>query len=198
MGSSRSFASTPSDIGRPIQTWFPYGSGLEDLNQAAEGNSPDHYAKGTPSHIAASCYSAPTACKRMVSGSHSSPNRGSSHLSVALLGSLSVIREYLALRDGPRRFSRDFTWLDLLRYPSRDQLNAVYGTVTLCGPAFLHGSTIDWLCNSHVRGPTTPQRKPSRFGLFRFRSPLLTESIFLSLPPGTEMFQFSGLAAEHL
>jgi hypothetical protein len=134
----------------------------------------------------------------MVSGSLSSPNRGSSHLSVALLGSLSVIREYLALRDGPRRFSRDFTWLDLLRYLSRDQLGYVYGTVTLCGPAFLRGSTTDWFCNSHVRGPTTPQRKPSRFGLFRFRSPLLTESIFLSFPPGTEMFQFSGLAARRL
>ena len=34
-----------------------------------------------------------------------------------------------------------------------------------------------------------------RFGLFRFRSPLLTESRFLSLPPGTEMFQFPGFAA---
>ena len=32
-----------------------------------------------------------------------------------------------------------------------------------------------------------------RFGLVRFRSPLLTESRFLSFPPGTEMFQFSGL-----
>lgn len=43
--------------------------------------------------------------------------------------------------------------------------------------------------------PTTPVGKSVRFGLFRFRSPLLTESIFLSVPPGTEMFQFSGLAA---
>src|SRR5215467_5408300 len=32
------------------------------------------------------------------------------------------------------------------------------------------------------------------FGLVRVRSPLLTESISLSLPPGTEMFQFPGLA----
>ena len=32
------------------------------------------------------------------------------------------------------------------------------------------------------------------FGLFRFRSPLLTESKFLSLPVGTEMFQFPTLA----
>ena len=40
-----------------------------------------------------------------------------------------------------------------------------------------------------------PLRDESRrFGLIRFRSPLLTESRFLSLPPGTEMFQFPGLA----
>jgi hypothetical protein len=45
-------------------------------------------------------------------------------------------------------------------------------------------------------GPTTPttQRLPAvprdRFSLFRFRSPLLTESHLLSLPEGTEMFHF--------
>ena len=39
-----------------------------------------------------------------------------------------------------------------------------------------------------------PRELPPWFGLFRVRSPLLTESIFLSLPPGTEMFQFPGLA----
>lgn len=39
-----------------------------------------------------------------------------------------------------------------------------------------------------------PRELPPGFGLFRVRSPLLTESIFLSLPPGTEMFQFPGLA----
>ena len=33
-----------------------------------------------------------------------------------------------------------------------------------------------------------------RFGLIRVRSPLLTESLLLSFPPGTEMFQFPGLA----
>ena len=44
--------------------------------------------------------------------------------------------------------------------------------------------------------PTTPttQRLPAitcnRFSLFRFRSPLLTESLLFSLPVGTEMFHF--------
>ena len=44
--------------------------------------------------------------------------------------------------------------------------------------------------------PTTPPAQPlpgitrRRFGLFRFRSPLLTESRLLSLPAGNEMFHF--------
>ena len=47
-----------------------------------------------------------------------------------------------------------------------------------------------------LSGPTTPnwQRHqaiaPVRFRLFPFRSPLLRESLFLSFPAGTEMFQF--------
>ena len=44
----------------------------------------------------------------------------------------------------------------------------------------------------YLLGPTTPTSK-SWFGLFPFRSPLLRESIFLSLPPVTKMFQFTGL-----
>jgi hypothetical protein len=45
-------------------------------------------------------------------------------------------------------------------------------------------------------GPTTPQWQrhqaipPLRFGLIPFRSPLLRESLLLSSPRGTEMFQF--------
>ena len=35
----------------------------------------------------------------------------------------------------------------------------------------------------------------TRFGLFPFRSPLLWESRLISLPPGTEMFHFPGLAS---
>src|SRR5829696_6374939 len=49
--------------------------------------------------------------------------------------------------------------------------------------------------HSHVRGPTTPQRKSPRFGLLPVRSPLLRKSIFLSFPAVTEMFQFTALAA---
>ena len=37
-----------------------------------------------------------------------------------------------------------------------------------------------------------PAGHARRFGLFRFRSPLLTESRLISSPPGTEMFHFPG------
>jgi hypothetical protein len=44
-------------------------------------------------------------------------------------------------------------------------------------------------------GPTTPTPQGGRFGLLPFRSPLLRESRLISSPPGTEMFQFPGLAS---
>ena len=54
-------------------------------------------------------------------------------------------------------------------------------------------------CGTIMQSPTTPKWKrpqaiaPFRFRLIPFRSPLLRESRFLSLPPATKMFQFAGL-----
>ena len=62
---------------------------------------------------------------------------------------------------------------------------------------FQDRSAIAKLSNS-LRGPTTPVCTANRFRLFPMRSPLLTESIFLSVPLGTEMFQFSRLATVNL
>ena len=66
---------------RPIQTWFPSGSGLPVLNLASKRNSPDRSTKSTRSHI----YSASTACRHRVSGSLSLPSRGPFHLSFTVL-----------------------------------------------------------------------------------------------------------------
>ena len=77
-----------------------------------------------------------------------------------------------------------------------------YGALTVCGVVFQTTSARHQLCNSVESlaplpsGPTTPNRQrhqalaPARFRLFPFRSPLLSESLLLSLPRGTEMFQF--------
>jgi hypothetical protein len=51
-------------------------------------------------------------------------------------------------------------------------------------------------CQIRLNRPTTPNTQRltaitrTRFGLFRVRSPLLTESLLFSLPVGTEMFHF--------
>ena len=78
----------------------------------------------------------------------------------------------------------------------------VYGAVTRCGDPFAWSSTSATLSYSlparqnGLNDPTTPitQRLPAitrnGFSLFRFRSPLLTESRLLSLPVGNEMFHF--------
>jgi hypothetical protein len=138
---------------------------------------------------------APTACRHVVSGSLSSPGRGSSHLSLALLGSLSVAREYLALRDGPRRFKPAFTCPVLLRYRTGGPRLPRTGL----SPAVAERSRTLPL-NEDLVTPMCPALQPHRdesrwFGLVRVRSPLLTESLLLSSPGGTEMFQFPPFAA---
>ena len=94
-------------------------------------------------------------------------------------GSLSVDHEYLALEDGPPIFRQDFT----------------------C-PALLVSSLVPHQ-RFRVRGyhPLRPHF-PERFAnagaksrrLVPFRSPLLWESRLISVPPATEMFQFTGFA----
>jgi hypothetical protein len=78
----------------------------------------------------------------------------------------------------------------------------VYGGITLYARTFQSASTSTMVSYSapvrqnQLDDPTTPtpQRLPaitrSRFGLIRFRSPLLSESLLFSLPVGTEMFHF--------
>ena len=73
----------------------------------------------------------------------------------------------------------------------------VYRTITVYGWPFQAPSTDRRLMTPRVAPETAPQPQTYRydwFGLFRVRSPLLAESRLISLPPGTEMFQFPGLA----
>jgi hypothetical protein len=46
--------------------------------------------------------------------------------------------------------------------------------------------------------PNLRSQRKTGFGLFRVRSPLLAESLLFSLPPGTEMVHFPGLARTRL
>ena len=64
---------------------------------------------------------------------------------------------------------------------------------------FPEDSTNHQIGNSTVADPTTPVTpKCNGFGLFRFRSPLLSESRFLSFPSGTEMVHFPEFAHSRL
>src|SRR5207302_5010102 len=100
----------------------------------------------------------PTAGRHGVSGPVPAPGRGSSHRSVALLGSLSVVIECLALRDGPRRFGPGFTCPTLLGYRRGERTGVAYGTLTRSGALF-QGASADSR-SSHGSGPTTPDGVP--------------------------------------
>jgi hypothetical protein len=90
------------------------------------------------------------------------------------------------------------------------QVVFAYRAITFCGASFHPLRLTPDFVTSRPAGrriqtsPTTPtrQRLPPitsyRFGLFPFRSPLLRESRFLSFPPVTKMFQFTGLPSRAL
>ena len=81
--------------------------------------------------------------------------------------------------------------------PGRRVRRFVYRAFTFYGAAFQLTSTTSNFGNSNVQS-YNPEKQASRFGLFPLRSPLLWESSFLSLPAGTEMFQFPASAANKL
>ena len=85
---------------------------------------------------------------------------------------LSVTEEYLALRGGPRSFHQGSTCLDVLWIPLLSfQISLTGLSPSLAG----FPKTILLNLSDQFRGPN-PGMHASRFGLFRFRSPLLTES----------------------
>ena len=94
--------------------------------------------------------------------------------------SLSVDYEYLALEDGPPMFRQGFTCPALLV------------------PHLVPPSAFS-IRDYHPLWSTFPGRSDELSAilrrLFRFRSPLLSESRLMSVPRGTEMFQFPRFAS---
>ena len=94
--------------------------------------------------------------------------------------------KYLVLELGRPRFPRHFTWIEVLRYSAYFYLKFRYRTFTLFGVPF---QKLFLFVQNIMQNPATPTLA-CRFRLFRFRSPLLTESHTISFLPGTEMFHF--------
>jgi hypothetical protein len=142
----------PPSTSRPFKTRFPFDSVAKPLNLADDDKSPDHYAKGTPSGILLAEHSPPTACRHVVSGSVSSPYRGSSHLSLALLCAIGHQR-VLSLGRWSSPLRTHFHVLSPTQEIQLASAVAVYGTFTLYGATFL---TLP--LTARVRhGPTTPE-----------------------------------------
>ena len=96
---------------------------------------------------------------------------------------------YLALEDGSPGFSRS-TYTGILGKSLRININFVYQTFTVYGVPF---QTLLLSISLPYRAPATPRKAltgKTGFRLFRFRSPLLAESLLFSFPHLTEMFQF--------
>ena len=95
--------------------------------------------------------------------------------------SLSVTWSYLAFGDGPPFFRQDFSCPDVLRIllaPSKFRLQEFHLLRSTFPGKFNYPAD----CFSAVR---TPDPLQIWFGLLRFRSPLLSESLLFSFPPGT-------------
>ncbi len=117
---------------------------------------------------------APTDCKHTVSGSISLPSPGFFSPFPYGTSSLSVIKEYLGLADGPAGFTPDVCVLCYSGFCSRTLRFRLQGFHLLwpCLPAHLSNFMYRFI-QSH----NPVKNYFLRFGLFRVRSPLLTKSL---------------------
>jgi hypothetical protein len=155
-------------------------------------------------------HDAPTDCRHTVSGTLSLPSRGTFHPSLTVLvhyrspGSIQPYQAVLADSHGIPRAPR---------YSGTTQ-GACSPTPTGLSPTPAGHSHAVRLDHRFItprprgsmakRAPQPRKRNPCRvshatgLGSIRFRSPLLTESLLFSLPPGTEMFHFPGFPPPRL
>ena len=161
---------------RPIQTRFPYGSGAQHLNLAAQRNSPARSTKSTRSHFNVLPLLVGIGFQVLF---HSPPGV----LFTFPSRYFSTIGHQVVFRLGgwsprlPIGFHVSDGTLDtdhLLR------ISLTGLSPSLVGLPIPFGYTLKCLYRSEPR-----LYYYFRFGLFRFRSPLLSESLLISLPPGT-------------
>ena len=126
-----------------------------------------------------------------VSGAISLPSRGAFHLSLAVLCTIGHPLVF-SLGGWSPRFRTGFH----VSRPTQDTAGSESRSLQAChllwgGFPSRFALRIECLARSYNPGLL-------RFGLVPVRSPLLRESRLISFPPGTEMFQFPGLASSGL
>ena len=106
------------------------------------------------------------------------------------------LRQSLALRDGPRRFGQDSTCPALLRC----QIGRTDFTRTGVSPSAPELSRSFRFVRAAISLILQPRmvRKPHGLGSSLFDRHYWGNRLFLSLPPGTKMFQFPGFAPQSL
>ena len=145
---------------------------------------------------------APTACRHTVSGTISLRSRGTFHHSLTVLSAIGH-QGIFRLSGWSRQIHTGFlgpraTWVSLKRAADVSTTGVLPSTPDLSHVLRLHQRFLTRRSAGRLikRDPTTPYTQPLpgltriRFGLIRFRSPLLPESRLFSLPAGTEMFHF--------
>jgi hypothetical protein len=148
---------------------------------------------------------APTACRRTVSGTISRPLTGVLFTFPSRYWSTIGHQGVFRLRRWSSRIHTEFhglraTW-EHARKSRRFRVRGCHPLWRRFPPSSATHAISDFppARQNWQGGPATPatQRPPAltrhEFGLFPFRSPLLRESRLLSLPAGTEMFHFPAL-----
>lgn len=157
-------------------------------------NSPDHNAKGTPSAVTTVARRAASdrllACGFRLSFT---PRTGVLFTCPSRYSSTIGHRGVFSLGGWSPQLPTGFPASRRTQELHYDQsIGFAYRALTVCGPPF-QGSSAAF--PDRVRGSYNPGMYTHRFRLRPVRSPLLRASRLISLPPGTEMFQFPGFAS---
>jgi hypothetical protein len=188
---------------RPIRTRFRYGFPTR-VNLATHRKLAGSFFKrhAVTTRGTSPPRDAPTACRHTVSGTISLRSRGTFHHSLTVLSAIGH-QGIFRLSGWSRQIHTGFlgpraTWVSLKRAADVSTTGVLPSTPDLSHVLRLPQRflTRPVAGRQQKRDPTTPYTQPLpgltriRFGLIRFRSPLLPESRLFSLPAGTEMFHF--------
>ena len=178
MDRSPGFGSIIYDLIRPVQTRFRFDFAALPLNLAYHRNSPARSTKSTRSRLIYIVALSLLVSIRFQVLFHSPP--GVLFTFPSRYYTLSVTWSYLAFGDGPPFFRQDSSCPDVLRLRlaiACFRLRGCYPLRRLFPKPSPNFSSLSAVPKPFIYFYI-------KFGLFRFRSPLLSESMFLSFPPG--------------